>query len=506
MNFTKFICYFAIFIFEQSLFSCQKSSNVQTSNSSQITIDHFVSGVITDLNNTPLSNATVTGGSASATTDVNGKFTLTKVQFRNDTIVVNVLKTGFFEGSKTYVSSTGSINDAKIQLIHKSSPKTITASSGGIVGTDGGGSINFTGGFVNTSNASPYTGDVYVSTFYLDPTNQNFSASVPGSLKGVSTANQQGVLQSFGVVAVEINDASGNKLQLAQGKAATITLPIPVALLAKAPGSIPLWYFDDVKGLWKQEGTATKQGDNFVGLVNHFSFWSVGYIFDPVNLTVIATLDTGIAYKNKLVTITLPDSTSTKAYTDNTGTVKGLVPVNEVLRINVINDCGKIVFTKNVGPFSGDATVNVNITNDNCVSTDTTQFIKMTINNRTYSWQSYQIRQSYQAGTSTFIFGQRSQNPLDSAIVLDATIFSSNQAPGSYPIAILITINGTYTYQAGGQSYDGSYPYPTNVITRYEAVGGYIEGSVSGKIKTFPSTATADSFALSGTYRVKRLQ
>jgi hypothetical protein len=39
-----------------------------------------------------------------------------------------------------------------------------------------------------------------------------------------------------------------------------------------------------------------------------------------------------------------------------------------------------------------------------------------------------------------------------------------------------------------------------------QAVGGYIEGTISGWIKTFPSTATADSFQLSGSYRVKRIQ
>ena len=465
-----------------------------------------VSGVITDLNNTPVSNATVAGGTDTTITDADGKFILTKVQFTADTVVVNVTKSEFFQGSKNFVSNNNSINDAKIQLIPKPASTTITASSGGNVSVTGGGSINFAGGFVNASTGNDYTGDVSISTFYLNSTEQNFSASVPGYLTGASVANQQGILQSFGVVAVELNDASGNKLQLAQGKTATITLPIPAALQANAPASIPLWYFDDTKGWWKQEGTATRQGNDYVGVVKHFSFWNVGDISGAIiNLRLIVTMDTGFVYRNKLVTITRPDSTSTSGYTDSTGTVNGSVPANEELIVQVFNDCGKNVFAQNIGPFSSDATVDVHITNDDCISTDTTQYLTLTINgNRNYFSPSSRIRQSFEAGSHTFIMGGNPQNASDT--IIEGLIFGGNASPGSYPMAILITEKGTFTYQAGGLSYDPNYPYPTTVITKYEGVGGYIEGNISGWIKTFPSTATADSFPLTGSYRVKRIE
>lgn len=215
-----------------------------------------VSGIITDLNNTPISNAMVAGGTDTTTTDANGKFILTKVQFTSDTVVVNVTKSEFFQGSKSFAANDNSVSDAKIQLIPKPASSTITTSSGGNVSVSGGGSIDFTGGFIYASSGSAYTGNVSVSTTYLNATDQNFSESVPGYLKGVNTSNQPGILQSFGVVAVEMNDGSGSKLQLAEGKTATITLPIPVALQRNAPASVPLWYFDDSSGWWKQEGTA----------------------------------------------------------------------------------------------------------------------------------------------------------------------------------------------------------------------------------------------------------
>lgn len=215
-------------------------------------------------------------------------------------------------------------------------------------------------------------------------------------------------------------------------------------------------------------------------------------------------MDTGLVYSNKLVKITRPDSTSTDGYTDSTGTVNGSVPVNEALLVQVFNNCGNIVATKNIGPFSSDATVKVHVTNDDCVSSDTTQFLRLTINgNRNYSWASSRIRQSYESGSHTFIMGGQL---LDSDTTVEGLIFGGIDSEASYPMAILIVEKGSYNYQAGGMSYDPTYLYPTTEITKYDDVGGYIEGTISGWIKTFPSTPTADSFPLTGSYRVKQIQ
>lgn len=265
------------------VFACKKSIQPNPGDgngSGNGTGNGSVQGVITDLNNVPVSSATVTGGTATTTTDANGKFTLAKVQFTSDSVLVNVTKNGFFEGSKKFASATNTVSNAIIKLIPKAVSGTFSASSGGNVNASGGGSINFNDGFINASNGNSYSGNVSVSATYLNPTDQNFSANAPGNISGVSNTNQPGVLQSFGVVAVELNDAAGNKLQLATGKTATITLPIPAALQSNAPPSIHLWYFDNATGRWKQEGIATKQSSNYVGVVNHFSFWSVSDLSD----------------------------------------------------------------------------------------------------------------------------------------------------------------------------------------------------------------------------------
>lgn len=237
-----------------------------------------VQGVITDLNNSPVGNATVTGGTATAITDGSGKFTLSKVQFSNNTVLVTVTKDGFFEGSKNFASSNNAVSNVRIQLITKTVLGTFAASSGGNITLPGGGSINFSPGFVTASNGNAYTGNVSVSAHYLDPSDPNFSAYTPGDLKAAGANNPQGALQSFGVVVVEMDGASGNKLQLAAGKKAIITLP--TALQGKAPLYVPLWYFDATKGAWKQDGIAEKQGSNYISTVSHFTSWNPGNIVD----------------------------------------------------------------------------------------------------------------------------------------------------------------------------------------------------------------------------------
>ncbi|MBI1781894.1 MAG: carboxypeptidase regulatory-like domain-containing protein [Sphingobacteriales bacterium] len=97
------------------LSACKKKDHIQ-----DVTPQSSVTGVVTDLNNNPVSNATVKGGTATATTDANGKFSLTKVQFNLDSVVVTATKDGFFDGTKKFGASNNAVSNASIQLIPES--------------------------------------------------------------------------------------------------------------------------------------------------------------------------------------------------------------------------------------------------------------------------------------------------------------------------------------------------------------------------------------------------
>jgi hypothetical protein len=175
--------------------------------------------------------------------------------------------------------------------------------------------------------------------------------------------------------------------------------------------------------------------------------------------------------------------------------------------MKVFNDCGENVYSQNIGPFSGDiAFGNISVVNGSCYTTDTSQYINLSFNGNNYSWPSFHITENFLAGSYTVLVGGSPQNLSDSSTYFEGLIFGGDSSQGSYPISLYTIVNGTATYQAGGQSYDPNYSYPTTTVTKYDALGGYIEGTISGWIKTFPSTATADSFQVSGNYRVKRIR
>ncbi len=73
------------------------------------------------------------------------------------------------------------------------------------------------------------------------------------------------VLQSTGMIAVELEFFSAQSLQLATGKTAVVKMPIPTSLLAKAPPTINTWSLNE-QGIWVKEGTATSFTTNRNGV------------------------------------------------------------------------------------------------------------------------------------------------------------------------------------------------------------------------------------------------
>lgn len=318
-----------------------------------------IAGRILDDNKQPVSGAIVKAGSLTTTSDIDGKFRITNVSLDKHAGLIKVEKDGFFQGSRTIIVNPNAVNNISIELIKRKVSGTVSGSTGGNITVQGGGSIVFTGNsFVNTAGNSAYTGTVSVSTFFLNPTASNFDEIMPGALRGITAANEETGLQSFGMMAVELTGAGGEKLQLAAGKTATLTFPIPAELLKDAPLTIPLWSFNDTTGLWKEEGTATRQGNNYVGTVSHFSFWNCDYPYGVVNFNAIVKDQNGNIFANGRVVMGVTTDKYTTygtGVTDSTGWVGGLIPKGKVLQLTIYNKCNTVVFQKDIGPFSANA-------------------------------------------------------------------------------------------------------------------------------------------------------
>jgi len=313
-----------------------------------------ISGRVTDENGKPVNNASVQSGGSGTTTDINGFFRFNNIQLAKNAGFVIAEKSGYFNGCRTIFTNAAVVNNVEIQLIPKTNRGNFSANAGGAVSIQNGSSVNFpAGGIVNSSTNAAYSGNVSVFGAYLDPTDPKLSSIMPGNLTGLTTNNEQTLLQTFGMVAVELEGASGEKLNLASGKTATITMPIPSALSSNAPATIKLWFFDETKGLWKEEGSANKQGSNYVGAVSHFSFWNCDVPGNFIGLRMTLKDQNGqpaAGYRVQLKDIFY--NSSAYAITDSAGVASGAVRPGTNFQLDVYNKCNTLLSSQTIGPFT----------------------------------------------------------------------------------------------------------------------------------------------------------
>ena len=326
--------------------SCQKDLTADTGTNSGLPpdlstkISSSVSGFVTDENNAPVKGANVKAGTATTTTDKYGYFEILNTQVVQNAAVVTVNQPGYFKGIKTYIARTGKPAFFRIKLIPKTVAGNINASAGGAVTLTNGLSISVpANAVVNAATGAVYNGTINVAAYWLDPTSADLNNIMPGDLRGINDAGLLKGLTTFGMAAVELTGASGELLQIATGKKATLTLSIPATLLSKAPSSIPLWYFDEALGLWKQQGAAVKTGNTYIGDVSHFSFWNCDTPGSYVQFDCTVLNSNNTPLQNVLVKISVVNNpyNSAVGYTNSAGFVSGPVPDNQVLLLEVFS-------------------------------------------------------------------------------------------------------------------------------------------------------------------------
>ncbi len=354
--------------------ACSKTTSTGSSTSSNPnhippdqTVTASLQGRVVDENGIPVQGAVVTSGVATTSTDINGLFSFSKISMSSRFGYVKVVKQGYFEGSRSIITNPSASNYVYIQLIPRTAAGTFAAPSGGKIVVGTGDTVTFAASsVVEASSGTAYTGVVTVYASYLNPTDPNLYKYMPGDLRGIGSNGYETALQSFGMIDVEMQDASGNPLQLASGQPATVTCTIPDSLLSIAPAAIPLWYFNDTTGRWIQQGTALRQGNSYIGLVGHFTFWDWSQTFATVNFKVRVVDQYGNPLAYHYIEFTSPGFGYRGGYTDSAGYAQGLIPEGVPLLLEVLSECGGWIGGVNVGPALSDqnlGTVTVNIVN-----------------------------------------------------------------------------------------------------------------------------------------------
>ena len=302
-----------------------------------------LTGVVENYGN-PINGVSVmSGNQVLATTDANGVFTLDKVPTNNNRTILKFKKPGYVDIVRSFEKKDNAI--WHVQMIQDGNTRSTSfnAANGGDV------KITRTIWVDNQSKeiemkvelpkaykdakGNAYTGEVNAKLAYISPDDNNFSDVMPGGdLAAERTDGSDAQLISYGMTGVELTDANGNALNLADGQEATVSFPIPASMQASAAtlDEIPLWSFDEEKGVWVEEGIAKKQGDAYVGKVKHFSWWNLDYPESRATLKVTAVDTSG----KKLENVKLNVDGQRTWWTGSDGVAQGYIPSNT--RISVI--------------------------------------------------------------------------------------------------------------------------------------------------------------------------
>ena len=320
---------------------------------------NFLGNVI-DTNKNPIEGVTITIGNETATTDSNGIFILNNATVNQRFGYIKAEKTGYIHGSRSVVPSNGT-NKVTIMLLEATVVGSVNSGSPETVSITNGSSVSFDGNFVK-EDGSVYSGSVDVIMHHLDPADDDMPMQMPGMLYAENENGAERMLQSLGMLTVELRGSGGEDLNLAVGSTSEIKMPVDASLMSIAPATIPLWYFDEVNGYWKEEGLATLQGNMYVGTVSHFSFWNCDIPAEAVTLCVTATDDENNILSNLYVSITSATYGLRGGYINDSGEVCGLVPSGETLELEIFNYdfCGsEPLYAQMIGPFSADSSISV---------------------------------------------------------------------------------------------------------------------------------------------------
>lgn len=310
-----------------------------------------VGGIILDENGDGVSRATVSLGTTEVVTNPFGVFLFNGVQMDADRAYLKVNKAGYFLGSRTIKPNTAAVSNVRIKLLRKTSAGSFTSSAGGTITSTDGVELVFTPNSIIVEGGGAYSGTVDVAIQFLDPNAADMFDIMPGDLKGIDLDGQEMGLQTLGMAAIELSGSGGQKLNLASGSTASLTMPLS-STLSNPPATIPLWCFDEEQGIWKEEGTATLENNAYVGEVSHFSFWNCDVAFAPAYISGQVTCN-GVPRQGVYVTARIGNGNFARAITSADGTFEGYGPDNEVLTLEVASiSCGTVLHTETVGPFS----------------------------------------------------------------------------------------------------------------------------------------------------------
>lgn len=267
-----------------------------------------------------LKNATVNIGDTTGKTDQNGLVTLNVLATKEKEVVVSISEKGFVDQVVVAKSNT---KFSTVQVMLQPVKEVISIENidraQTINGETLGAKIILQANALVKPNGQLAEGNVTLNLTPWDIQSGELRA-MPGNGQAIDSRNRRIELISAGMMSIDFYNSQGERLQLAQNTTAEIQMNLTQTSInnqALSVGdTIPLWHFDETRGLWVQEGVGTviasdtsSTGMALSATVKHFSTWNWDFKFENAgSVDVKCQLADGTAVECSVVAqVTLDD-------------------------------------------------------------------------------------------------------------------------------------------------------------------------------------------------------
>lgn len=237
----------------------------------------------------------------SDTTGANGFYTLTGVK-QKKRMIVQFEKDGYAttqliarlkvklqsqqrdDDDEDNESDDASGDNGKLDRITLAPKVMVPVAAKHIIDAQVGGTVSHNGYKVTfPAGTLDAVGDVEVSLSPVDIYTDEVRA-FPGDFAGISSSGQRVRLEVFGLMDVEVRK-NGRTVKLKSGTTARLEIPLHQNTQLTSGQTLPLWWFDTTKGLWREDGSGRISPSTdltarlaVISEVSHFTSWIYGYV------------------------------------------------------------------------------------------------------------------------------------------------------------------------------------------------------------------------------------
>lgn len=265
----------------------------------------MIMGTVHDAQGNLIGDVTIKAGESTAKTNSQGYFAVSNLP-ETERLVITFEKPGYVLTSDVAHIRIGESSYLEPVMKAEEFHQPFSATTGATIEMAGSkASVKIPENALIDQSGQIYRGTVNVALTPFDPTTPAGLAAFPGEFKGINRDGELVPIESYGFMDITPRGEDGKPLQLAPGQTAEIAIPIAPSLLAQAPDTMPLWYYNTEDGQWHEEGVMVRDGPVYRAKVSHLSIWNCDVSYDRSYVIgrVIDCSETGNPVKGARVTI-----------------------------------------------------------------------------------------------------------------------------------------------------------------------------------------------------------